>query len=122
MEALIIIFVLGGVIGLLLFMFFFSDGLLMVAGLEKLEYIAQMGVVFTPCAVMSNYEFGEPYTVQTWTITIGFMLGCLILTIFSRIGIEWIEDHADRKQIKRQKKNTQKIVNNLLGKKARKID
>ena len=79
-----------------------------------------MGAVLAPCIVMSTDEFGEPYTLQTWAITIGLMLGCLLLTMFCRICIDWIEEHADRRQIKRQKKNKQKAVKNLLGRKARK--
>ncbi len=120
MEILIIIFVLGVAIGVFSLLFFFLDGLIMVEPLEKLEYIAVMGVVFAPCVVMSTDEFGEPYTLQTWVITIGLMLGCLLLTMFFRFCIDWIEEHADRRQIKRQKKNKQKAVKNLLGRKARK--
>ena len=120
MEILIIIFVLGVAIGVFSLLFFFLDGLIMVEPLEKLEYIAEMGVVFAPYVVMSTDEFGEPYTLQTWVITIGLMLGCLLLTMFFRFCIDWIEEHADRRQIKRQKKNKQKAVKNLLGRKARK--
>ena len=120
MEILIIIFVVVGAIGLFSFLFFSLDGLIMVEPLGKLEYIAQMGVVLAPCFIMSTDEFGEPYTLQTWLITFGLMLGCLILTMFFRICIDWIEEHADRRQIKRQKKNKQKAVKNLLGRKARK--
>jgi len=120
MEILIIIFVVVGTIGLFSLLLFSLDGLIMVEPLEKLEYIAQMGTVLAPCVVMSTDEFGEPYTLQTWAITIGLILGCLLLTMFFRICINWIEEHADRRQIKRQKKNKQKAVKNLLGRKARK--
>ena len=120
MEILIIILILVGTLGLFSLLFFFLDGLPMVEPLEKLEYIAQMGVVLAPCIVMSTDEFGESYTLQTWAITIGLMIGCLLLTMFLRICIEWLEEHADRRQIKRQKKNKQKVVKNLLGRKARK--
>ena len=120
MEILIIILVLAGTLGMFSLFFFFLDGLPMVEPLEKLEYIAEMGVVLAPCVVMSTDEFGEPYTLQTWAITIGLMLGCLLLTMFVRICIDWIEEHADRRQTKKQKKNKQKAVKNLLGRKAAK--
>lgn len=120
MEILIIIFVLGVTIGLFSLLFFFLDGLPMVELLEKLEYIAEMGAVLAPCVVMSTDEFGKPYTLKTWAITFALMLGCLLLTMFSRFCIDWIEERADRRQIKRQEKNKQKAVKNLLGRKARK--
>ena len=122
MEILIIILILVGTLGLFSLLFFFLDGLPMVEPLEKLEYIAEMGVVLAPCVIMSTDEFGKPYTLQTWMITIGLMLGCLLLTMLFRICIEWIEGHADRRQIKRQKKNKQKAVKNLLGRKVRKTN
>lgn len=118
MDILIIILVIAVVLGLLLLLFFFLDGLIMVEPLEKLEYIAQMGVVLAPCVVMSTDEFGEPYTLQTWAITFGLMLGCLLLSIILNIGIEWIEERANKRQIKKQKKNKQKAVKNLLGRSA----
>ena len=121
MEILIIIFVLGVVIGIFSLLFFFLDGLLIVEPLEKLEYIAEMGTVLAPCVVMSTDAFGEPYTLKTWGITIALMLGCLLLTMFFRFCIDWIESRADRRQIKKQKKTKQKVVKNLLGRKARKI-
>ena len=61
MEILIIILVLVGTLGVFSLLFFFLDGLPMVEPLEKLEYIAEMGVVLAPCVVMSTEEFGEPY-------------------------------------------------------------
>ena len=115
MEILIIILVLAVALGLFSMLFFFLDGLILVEPLEKLEYIAQMGVVLAPCVVMSTDEFGEPYTLQTWAITIGLMLGCLLLSIFLKICVDWIEEHADIRQMKKQKKNKQKAVKNLLG-------
>lgn len=118
MEFLIVVLILVGVLGLFWLLFFFLDGLLIVEPLEKLEYIAQMGIVLAPCIVMSSNELGEPYTFKTWTITFGLMLACLLLTLFLRIFIECIEDYADRRQIKKQKKNKKKVVKNLLGKKA----
>lgn len=122
MEILIIIFVLGVVIGIFSLLFFFLDGLPMVEPLEKLEYIAEMGTVLAPCFVMSTDTFGEPYTLKTWGITIALMLGCLLLAMFFRFCIDWIESRADRRQIKKQKKTKQKAVKNLLGRKARKIN
>ena len=122
MEILIIIFALGGTIGLFLLLFFFLDGLLMVEPLEKLEYISEMGTVLAPCVVMTNDTFGEPYTFKTWGITIALMLGCLVLSMFISCCIEWIEGNADRRQIKRQKKNKQKVVKKLIGRNVRKIN
>lgn len=119
MESIIIILVFVVVIGLFALLFFYLDALPMVELLEKLEYIAQMGSVLVPYVVMSTEEFGEPYTIKTWGITIALMLGCLILTMFFRFCIDWIEERADRRQMKRQKKNKQKAVKNLLGKKTR---
>ena len=118
MDIFVIILLVGMILGIIFLFFFFLDGLPIVEPLEKLKYIAQMGVVLAPCVIMSTDEFGEPYTLQTWTITIGLMLGCLLLTIFLKIFIDWIEERADGRQIKRLKKNKQKAVKNLLGRKA----
>lgn len=120
MDILIIILVCGISLGLFSLFFIFLDGLPMVEPLEKLEYIAEMGVVLAPCVIMSTDEFGEPFTLQTWVITFGLMLGCLLLTILLRMCIDWIEENADRRQTKKQKKNKQKAVKNLLGRKAAK--
>ena len=106
--------------GLIAILFFFLDGLPIVEPLEKLEYIAQMGVVLSPCVVMSTDDFGTPYTLQTWAITIGLMLGCLLLTLIIRTCIDWVEENANRRQIKKQKKQKQKVVKNLLGRSAAK--
>lgn len=118
MDILIVGLILLVTFGLLLFVFYILDGLLIVEPLEKLEYISQMGIVLAPCFVMSTDQFGEPYTLQTWLITIGLSLGCLLVAILSRIFIEKVEDYADKKQIKKQKKNKQKAVKNLLGRSA----
>lgn len=118
MEILIILLILCVILGLISIFFFFLDGLPLVEPLEKLEYIAQMGVILAPCVVMSSDEFGKPYSLQTWGITIGLMLGCLILTLLISAFIDCIEERADRRQIKKQKKNKQKAVKNLLGRNA----
>lgn len=120
MDILIVVLILLVTFGLLLFVFYILDGLLIVEPLEKLEYISQMGVVLAPCFVMSTDKFGEPYTLQTWLITIVLALGSLLVAVFSRIFIEKVEDYADKKQIKKQKKNKQKAVKNLLGRSAAK--
>lgn len=120
MDILIVVLILLVTFGLLLFVFYILDGLLIVEPLEKLEYISQMGVVLAPCFVMSTDKFGEPYTLQTWLITIVLALGSLLVAVFSRIFIEKVEDYADKKQIKKQKKNKQKTVKNLLGRSAAK--
>lgn len=120
MDILIVVLILLVTFGLLLFVFYILDGLLIVEPLEKLEYISQMGIVLAPCFVMSTDKFGEPYTLQTWLITIGLALGSLLVAVFSRIFIEKVEDYADKKQIKKQKKNKQKTVKNLLGRSAAK--
>ena len=109
MDILIVGLILLVTFGLLLFVFYILDGLLIVEPLEKLEYISQMGIVLAPCFVMSTDKFGEPYTLQTWLITIGLSLGCLLVAILSRIFIEKVEDYADKKQIKKQKKNKLRI-------------
>jgi len=118
MEILIIILVLVVILGIISLLFFVLDGLPIVEPLEKLIYIAEMGVVLAPCLIMSTDEFGEPYTLQTWAITIGLMLGCLLLTVFLRICIDSIEENANRRQMKKQKKHKQKAVKNLLGRSA----
>ena len=120
MDILIVVLILLVTFGLLLFVFYILDGLLIVEPLEKLEYISQMGVVLAPCFVMSTDKFGEPYTLQTWLITIVLALGSLLVAVFSRIFIEKVEDYADKKQIKKQKKNKQNAVKNLLGRSAAK--
>ena len=120
MDILIVVLILLVTFGLLLFVFYILDGLLIVEPLEKLEYISQMGIVLAPCFVMSTDKFGEPYTLQTWLITIGLALGSLLVAVFSRIFIEKVEDYADKKQIKKQKKNKQKTEKNLLGRSAAK--